>query len=334
MMSPRDSKSWFRRTISLFVDSGVTPDTLGSDARYIRFLNATVLLFVLAQAPVLPLLITLNMQPQILINLAALVLCGLGFVLNRRGFHLPAKILIVAILTANTAYFAALIGSSAPTHLWLIPMAVLGLLVFKPTEWVWAAILVGLSMIGFILFEFFHHEMQPMVRLFTDRQEEFRAAQGSSINAMILTLILVSMMHRRFSRSEAALSREKAKSDQLLRAILPDKIARELRETGTTQAVRHEDVSLLFADIVGFTPLAASMPAEEVVAILASVFERVDGLIERCGVEKIKTIGDAYMIAGGVPQTTPDHAEQLARCALGIRRSWSNSAPSQVIICN
>jgi adenylate cyclase len=157
-----------------------------------------------------------------------------------------------------------------------------------------------------------------VVRHFENPTEELRAAQGSTVCAILLTLVLVGMMHRRFAESETALSQEKAQSDRLLRAILPDKVAKELRETGTTKAVRHEDVSILFADIVGFTPLAASMPAEDVVALLAEVFERFDALIAECGVEKIKTIGDAYMVAGGVPQATPDHAERLARCAIGM----------------
>ena len=310
--------NWLRRAVTWVVDSGVTPETSGSDARYVRFVNATLLLFGLAQAPIIPLLLVLGLGSQLQVNLVTLFLCALGFVLNRRGQHLPAKVLIIAVVTANTAYFAAVLGSSAPTHLWLIPGAVLGVLAFKPSEWAWAATLVGLSMTGFFIFEFVYPEIEPLVQHFTDPDDELRAAQVSTVCAMVLTLILVGMMHRRFARSEAALAEEKAQSDRLLRAILPDEIARELRETGSTQAVRHEDVSLLFADIVGFTPLAASMPAEDVVALLAEVFERFDGLIADCGVEKIKTIGDAYMVAAGVPQATPDHAERLARCALGM----------------
>ena len=123
-----------------------------ADARYVRFLNATLLLFSLAQAPVLPLLITLSMIPQLLINLTALALCWVGFVLNRKGQHLVAKILVILTLTGNTAYFATLIGSSAPMHLWLIPMAVLGVLSFKPSEWVWAASLVSFSLLCFFYF--------------------------------------------------------------------------------------------------------------------------------------------------------------------------------------
>ncbi len=300
------------------INSGVTADMTGSDARYIRFINATLLLFGSAQLPILFLLISLDMILPLGINLIALVLFGLGFMINRSGRTLLAKLLITSVMTANTAYFAILLGSSAPTHFWFMPVAVLSVLAFKPSEWRWALLLISGAMISFAMFEFYGSGLEPLLRQFTNSADELQAAHGSTIAAMLLTLVLIGMMHRRFAWSETALAKEKAQSDRLLRAILPDDIARQLRETGTTPAIRHEDVSLLFADIVGFTPLAASMPAEEVVALLAEVFKRVDQLIERCGVEKIKTIGDAYMIAGGVPETSIDHAERLGRCAFGM----------------
>ena len=307
-----------KRAISWFVDSGVTPDILTSDTRYIRFVNATLLVFAVVQIPILGLLITLDLGPQVRTNLLALGCLALGFVLNRRGAYLAAKIVVITVMTANTAYFATIMGSSAPTHLWLIPGAALAVLAFKPSEWVWAAILITACMGCFVIFEFSYLHMVPMVEHLTSPEDMRRAAQGSTVSAMVMTLILVGMMHRRFAQSESELAEEKAQSERLLRAILPDDIARELRETGATQAIRHEDVSLLFADLVGFTELAASMPAENVVAILAEVFERFDALIQTCGVEKIKTIGDAYMVAGGVPQTSDDHAERMGRCALGM----------------
>ena len=309
---------WLRALALRFVESGVRADTSGSDARYIRFLNATLLLFGLAQVPILPLLIALEMWTQIPWNLAALSLCGLGFALNRSGRHLRSKVLTIGVMVVNTVYFSVLLGSTAPTHLWLMAMAVLGVLAFKPSEWAWAAVLVGLTVVSFVALEFSYLELEPTVAHFTDPVEALRAARGSTISAVVLMLILVGMMHQRFATSEAELAAEKAQSDRLLRAILPDEVARELRDNGTTRAIRHEDVSLLFADIVGFTPLAASMPAEEVVALLATVFERFDSLISECGVEKIKTIGDAYMVAGGVPRASPNHAHQLALCALGM----------------
>ncbi len=309
---------WLKKTLSWFVESGLTSDTPSSDARYIRFVNATLLVLAVVQFPILGLLIALDLGPQVQTNFFALGLLTLGFILNRRGYYLGAKILVITVMTANTAYFATIMGASAPTHLWLIPGAALAVLAFKPSEWIWAVILIIASMGCFFVFEFSYLQMVPMVDHLTDPEDMLRAAQGSTVSAMVMTLILVGMMHRRFSQSESELSKEKAQSDRLLRAILPDDIARELRDTGKTQAVRHEDVSLLFADLVGFTPLAASMPAEDVVAILAEVFKRFDDLIQTCGVEKIKTIGDAYMVASGVPQASDDHAERIGRCALGM----------------
>lgn len=300
------------------IDSGIRHDTPGSDIKYLRFLNATLLLFGMAQIPVLVLLVTLELWTPLAVNAVALGLCGCGFALNRRGQHLTAKLLVIAVVTANTGYFAVIMGSSAPAHFWLVPMSVLGVLVFAPSERMWMATLVGLSMASFAVLEWLHLDLEPFVRHFDNPAKALRAAHGSTVFAMLLTLALVGMMHRRFAQSEAALANEKAQSDRLLRAILPEPVAKELRETGKTTAVRHDDASILFADIVGFTPLAASMPAEKVVALLANVFERFDELIEECGVEKIKTIGDAYMVAGGVPQTMQDHPERLARCALGM----------------
>ena len=133
-----------------FIESGITEQTHESDIKYLRFLNATLLLFVAAQLPVLWLLMALELWTPLLVNLAALGLCGLGFVLNRRGSHLPAKVLVLSVLIANSAYFALIMGSSAPAHLWLVPMTVLGVLVFKPSERFQMAAVVGFSLLCFI----------------------------------------------------------------------------------------------------------------------------------------------------------------------------------------
>ncbi|MBP48154.1 MAG: guanylate cyclase [Myxococcales bacterium] len=301
-----------------FIDSGIQADTPDSDIKYLRFLNATLLLFGLAQAPVAILLATLQLWTQLVVNLVATGLCGYGFWLNRRGRYLSAKTLVLAVLITNTAYFAVIMGSSTPTHFWLIPMAVLSALVFKASERLYTAAFVGFSVLCFVVLEIVYRDLTPIVRPVANPIEAQWAAQGSTVSAILLTLALVAMMHRRFADSEIELSEQKVQSDRLLRAILPEEVAKELRTTGRTKAVRHEDVSILFADLVGFTPLAASMPAENVVAFLAEVFTQIDQLIAECGVEKIKTIGDAYMVAGGVPQSVPDHAERLARCAFGM----------------
>jgi class 3 adenylate cyclase len=105
---------------------------------------------------------------------------------------------------------------------------------------------------------------------------------------------------------------------RLLLNILPEPIADRLRRGETLIADRHEDVSLLFADIVGFTGLSSGMDAEELVTTLNAVFSVFDGLVDASGLEKVKTIGDAYMIVGGMPIWEPDHLERMASLALRL----------------
>jgi adenylate cyclase len=114
------------------------------------------------------------------------------------------------------------------------------------------------------------------------------------------------------------LKEEKAKSDALLRNILPELVVFRLNDGETIIADRFEAVSILFADIVGFTPAAAVMTPASLVASLNRVFSEFDSLALRLGVEKIKTIGDAYMAAAGLPAPRLDHAEAIATFAIGI----------------
>ena len=115
------------------------------------------------------------------------------------------------------------------------------------------------------------------------------------------------------------IEQERERSEKLLHSILPEEIAQELKDRPGTVAQAHEAVTVLFADLCGFTPLAAELAPEKVVGLLNEVFSRFDELCEQHGVEKIKTIGDAYMAVAGVPQPRPDHAEACANLALAMR---------------
>jgi guanylate cyclase len=112
---------------------------------------------------------------------------------------------------------------------------------------------------------------------------------------------------------------EKARSERLLLNVLPASIAERLKRDAGTIADRYDDATVLFTDIVGFTPLAAKLEAREVVLLLDEVFTAFDEIAASHGLEKIKTIGDAYMMVGGVPDPCPDHAERVADAALAMR---------------
>jgi len=116
-----------------------------------------------------------------------------------------------------------------------------------------------------------------------------------------------------------ALEREQEKSERLLLNVLPEPVAVRLKNEEGIIADDFESVTVLFADLVGFTPLSERLSAAEVVALLDRVFARWDALAASHGVEKIKTIGDAYMAAGGIPMPRADHAQAVADLALAMR---------------
>jgi adenylate cyclase len=109
------------------------------------------------------------------------------------------------------------------------------------------------------------------------------------------------------------------KSDRLLLNVLPEEIAAILKDGTRTIADYHAEASILFADVANFTPMSAGMTPGELVELLNEVFSDFDALVEKYDVEKIKTIGDCYMVAAGVPHARPDHAHILAQMALSMR---------------
>jgi guanylate cyclase len=115
-------------------------------------------------------------------------------------------------------------------------------------------------------------------------------------------------------------------SEVLLMNILPNSIAERLKAASNTIADHFDSASILFADVVDFTPLAQRLPPAEVVGILDKLFSNFDALVERHGLEKIKTIGDCYMAAAGVPNPRPDHARKAALLALDMRDAVATSA--------
>ncbi|MBN9086157.1 MAG: adenylate/guanylate cyclase domain-containing protein [Reyranella sp.] len=109
------------------------------------------------------------------------------------------------------------------------------------------------------------------------------------------------------------------RSESLLLNILPRDVSETLKREQRTIATHHPAASILFADVVNFTPMAAAMTPLRLVELLNEVFHCFDGLVDRYGVEKIKTIGDCYMVAAGVPVERPDHASALASLALDMQ---------------
>ncbi|MEG4229065.1 adenylate/guanylate cyclase domain-containing protein [Microcoleus sp. N9_B2] len=122
----------------------------------------------------------------------------------------------------------------------------------------------------------------------------------------------------RVEQRTGELRQEKERSEQLLLNILPAEIADRLMRTNESPAEHFEEATILFADIVGFTGISARIEPMQLVAGLNQIFSAFDQLTEKYGLEKIKTIGDAYMVVGGLPVSRTDHAEAIANMALDM----------------
>jgi adenylate cyclase len=129
------------------------------------------------------------------------------------------------------------------------------------------------------------------------------------IGGSLLALAILYYFHEK-------LQLEQKRADNLLLNMLPAEIAQTLKHQPGTIAQQHDGASILFADIVGFTPMCRELTPSQVVELLNEVFSRFDALAAHYGVEKIKTIGDCYMVAAGVPREDPRHAELLTAMAM------------------
>lgn len=123
--------------------------------------------------------------------------------------------------------------------------------------------------------------------------------------------------------AEEALRKEQEKSEQLLLNILPEPIADRLKQDRRIIADDFAEVTVLFADIVGFTQLSSSISPIVLLDLLNQIFTAFDRLCEKHGLEKIKTIGDAYMVVGGLPKPDPGHVEAIAKMALDMQSTIS-----------
>jgi adenylate cyclase len=121
------------------------------------------------------------------------------------------------------------------------------------------------------------------------------------------------------NRAEGNLVREHERSEMLLHNILPIPIAQRLKKNPGTIADGFEEATILFADIVGFTPYTENVAPDKLVDLLNTIFSEFDNLTDKYGVEKIKTIGDAYVVAAGVPALCANHAEVMADMALEMQ---------------
>jgi adenylate cyclase len=250
--------------------------------------------------------------------LAALVVFS-----RTRDFGRLLRVSQVAILLAPTLSMIPLGGflASGGVGLWGI-LAPLGALVFSDVRtaarWYVAYVVVflGSGVAGELL-----GAVSPTVpEWFTSTMLALNVTVGGTV---VFTLLALFAGQRRDAL--AALQVEQAKAENLLLNILPRSIADKLKAEPQTIADQFSSASILFADVADFTPVAERLPPAQVVGVLDHLFSHFDVLAERYGLEKIKTVGDCYMVAAGVPTPRTDHARALALMALDMQAAMRSA---------
>jgi guanylate cyclase len=233
-----------------------------------------------------------------------------GLTRQYRFFRASQLVLILVLPFLLMAALGGFINSSA-VILWSF-ICPLGALLFaeyrQAPRWL-LAYLVLLALSGLL---------QPFVRL-TNHLPPGLVMVFFVLNIGAVSSIAFILLHYFVGQKELAyrlLRVEQERSEGLLLNILPREIAARLKGGERIIADHHPSVSILFADLVGFTPLTNVLSPNEMVKLLNEIYSHFDSLIEKHGVEKIRTIGDSYMIAAGLPRPRVDHAQVLALLAL------------------
>ena len=297
---------------------------VGADPRDDEDLRARKALLVLISVLILPIaaiwggLYLAFRSPVGIVPLVYLaVLLGAIVMFSRTGdFARLLRISQVDILLAPTLSMIPLGGflAAGGVGLWGI-LAPLGALVFtnvgSAARWyaAWVVVFLGSGLAG----ELIGPVWDPPPDWFTSTMLAMNIAVGGT---MVFTLLALFAKQR--SDALAALQVEHAKAENLLLNILPRSIADRLKADSQPIADQFGSASILFADVVDFTPWSERLTPDEVVGCLDHLFSHFDDLAEQYGLEKIKTIGDCYMVAAGVPEPRSDHARALALMALDM----------------
>jgi adenylate cyclase len=246
---------------------------------------------------------------------AVISVASIALFARTRDFGMLLNIQLLAIAMAPTLSMI-FIGGWLPTGgvgLWGI-LAPLGALVFRGVasgiRWfvLWLVLFLGSGIAAILL-----GGQSPLPEWFSS----LMLALNISVSGVIVFTLLALFAKQR-QEAVVGLRSAQARAENLLLNILPGSIAERLKASPKTIADQFPAASVLFADVVDFTPRSNGLTAAEVVGLLDRLFGEFDTLAERYGIEKIKTIGDAYMVASGVPDPRPDHAHVLALLALDM----------------
>lgn len=305
------------------VDRGVDRAESLVETRWVRTMNVVTLAALVASSLFALFYAALDfasLWPVVVTNM--LWNCGyvLVMVLNGQGRPRMASWTLVFTGWANTIAPAVFLGAGTGVYLFLVLIPIIGVLISGPRDRLMPVVVIGLGVVIFAVIPMAFTE-SPEVLRGTVVEKALFASSAVGVGAIGS---LFGLYYRWLvTLAEGALAEANARSERLLLNILPEPIAERLKAEESPIADRIDEVTVLFADLVGFTPLSQLLSPDDLVLLLNRIFSSFDDLTERFGLEKVATIGDCYVAVSGLPTARPDHMSAAANMALAMRETLS-----------
>ena len=294
----------------------ITPWVKEENYRSFVVLNAGTIFGIGIHLTVLPLFILTGAFFIVAFNAISISSYLLALRLNRHGYHIVAVTIAVVELIIHQTLCVMYLGWDAGFQYYLL--AIPGIIFFMPPGRIKAKLtLLVLTAIAFVCLIHHPRAFNPVIEV---NASFISAIADFNLLAVFAMLGLFVYFYSRAAEiAEVHLEEERRKVEELLHAILPAPIAARLKDRRDIIADGFSSTTVLFADIVDFAVLADKLSPQELVRLLDELFSDFDLLADRHGLEKIKTIGDAYMAAAGVPEPMVRHADAAARMAIDMQ---------------
>lgn len=299
-------------------DIGDRPGLSLEQSKRLRLVNQVAVFTGALTAPYALFFLFMGIYPAAVICLCALCVYFATPWMQYRGYTRAATPLLLVNGNLHISSIAWLIGGDAGVQFFLVAAAMSPFLYYSADRLRRAAGFAVFSFLLYLLVSAADALGKPAYQL--PALFEMVSYHATFIANFIAVVLFTFYQYHENGRVEETLNEERERADGLLLNILPEPIAERLKNGESPIADWNENVSILFADLVGFTPLSESLSARQSVELLNSLYTRFDEAVARFGLEKIRTIGDNYFVASGLPLPRPDHAVAAVELALSMLR--------------
>lgn len=299
------------------------PQNVGTgDLRYYKLSNLVLTLGMFVHLFWIFLFWYLDLNNMVLVNVISFVVYVFCIVINRKGYYFTASTLMVLEIIIHQIIAQKWVSASAGFQYYVVVIAIYPFLMPRG-NWLLKSLLLAACVITFFYLDYTNLVRVDIPKINVDENLALR------IMNIVFSLISLAVSGAYFTRAFAEtenllqeksneLLKEKHKSDELLLNILPQEIASELKNNGFANTRKYESISIIFTDFKNFTSISETLTPEELVKEIDYYYKNFDTIVSRNGIEKIKTIGDAYMCAAGLPVEDVNHALKAVQCAKEI----------------